>query len=706
MGQKKYPHIADNDVRYIVKKRYKEFGRLSAEFLNGIEGKCNSTDETGTIMHFLWNTNYNLMQILSDKFTFDEQIKRIRSEYYSEHQMTVSERLDNMCISNAVKRPIIRTLDIVREVVHAQGYAPERIFIEMARGTEEKKRTVSRKEQILALYKNIDDDTAELEKQLDEMGDMAENKLQSKALYLYYLQLGKCMYTDESINLSDLKSGIYNIDHIYPQCYVKDDSIHNNMVLVRSKENGDVKKDIYPVPPEIQNRMLPHWKILQKNGLINDEKFKRLTRTTPFTDDEKYGFINRQLVETRQSTKAVATLLNELYPDTKIVYVKAGLVSDFRHEYNLVKCRSVNDLHHAKDAYLNIVVGNVYERRFAKGIFRVDQKYSVKTEEIFGHDVTVSGETIWTKGKSLCTVKKMYEKNSVHLTRYAFCRKGKLFNQLPEKASKNGLVPRKQGLDPEKYGGYNNTTASFFVLVKYKYKKDLFEITIMPVELMLAEKFVSDEDFALEYTIQNLIRSKKEISDVSFPLGMRVLKINTVFSLDGLRVCLSGKSGEVISLTSNTSLILNNEQMNYIKKLESYSEKQKKNNIRLSEKYDGITKEKNVELYSILADKACNTILKKLPGNKSAKIKSGLSKFNEASLEEQIKCLLQIVALYKTGRSGGCNLKCIGGAEQSGVVTLNFNLSNWKKNFTDVRIIDQSASGLYETSSCNLLELL
>lgn len=187
---------------------------------------------------------------------------------------------------------------------------------------------------------------------------------------------------------------------------------------------------------------------------------------------------------------------------------------------------------------------------------------------------------------------------------------------------------------------------------------------------------------------------------------MRVLKINTVFSLDGLRVCLSGKSGNQISLKLHTSLILNNEQMTYVKKLESYREKQKEKNIRLSEKYDGITKEKNAELYSILADKACNTILKKLPGNKSVDIKNGFPKFNEASIEEQVKCLLQIVALYKTGRSRGCNLKCIGGAEQSGVVTLNLNLSNWRKNYTDIRIIDQSASGLYETSSCNLLELL
>lgn len=93
-------------------------------------------------------------------------------------------------------------------------------------------------------------------------------------------------------------------------------------------------------------------------------KYERLTRSTPFTEDELAGFIERQLVETRQSTKAVATLLKEMFPDSKIVYVKAGQVSKFRHDFDMLKCREINDLHHAKDAYLNVVVGNVHDVKF------------------------------------------------------------------------------------------------------------------------------------------------------------------------------------------------------------------------------------------------------------------------------------------------------------------------------------------------------
>ena len=69
--------------------------------------------------------------------------------------------------------------------------------------------------------------------------------------------------------------------------------------------------------------------------------------------------------------------------------MKAGLVSDFRNEVlECAKSRIVNDLHHAKDAYLNIVAGEVYHARLTAKFFKIDQdEYSVKTKVIFGNKV-------------------------------------------------------------------------------------------------------------------------------------------------------------------------------------------------------------------------------------------------------------------------------------------------------------------------------
>ena len=701
-----FPHLSSDDLKYVAGKRYKDFGRLSSKLLNGITG-CDKqeTSEQGTIIAYLWKTNRNLMQLLSDDFTFGKQIEEIRKDYYQEHPTSLNDRLDEMYVPNAVKRPIIRTLDIMREVVHAKGYPPQRIFVEMARSHEEKnKRTVPRKEQILNLYKNVKEDTAQLRKELEEMGESAESRLQDKDLYLYYLQLGRCLYSGEPITLGN---GQFNIDHIYPQQYVKDDSILNNLVLVKSTLNGE-KEAKYPIDPKIQAKMRPFWDRLLKYGLMTEEKYRRLTRTTGFSDQEKYGFINRQIVETRQSTKAVTTLLSELYPNTEIVYVKAGLVSEFRHTYDLTKCRCLNDLHHAKDAYLNIVVGNVYHCKFTKN-FWVDQQYSMKTDRIFAYDVASDNGKAWDAKESLPFVKKTYAKNCIHLTQYAFCRKGGLFDQMPLKAAaSDALTPRKKNLPVEKYGGYNKKTASFFILVQYPTKKDATEITILPVDLMIADKFVSDEAYAKEYCKETLNKIyNKNVTEVSFPLGMRILKINTVFEADGFQMCLSGKDGEKILFASNESMVLREEQIRYLKKLESYISKiQEGKNIELNAKYDGITCEANIKLYNILLEKMQNTILQKLPGLPIKTVQNGQSKFTNLSLSEQIKCIMQLVLLCKTGRSGRCDLTYIDGTKNAGSITRSAHLSNWKTYYSDVRVVDTSAAGLYVSKSRNLLELL
>ena len=111
------------------------------------------------------------------------------------------------------------------------------------------------------------------------------------------------------------------------------------------------------------------WKIWKDKKLISAEKYNRLVRTTGLTNEELTVFINRQIVETSQSTKAFTNLLKKILPqETEIVYSKASNVNRFRQKYEIIKVREMNDLHHAKDAYLNIVVGNAYHIKFTKDI--------------------------------------------------------------------------------------------------------------------------------------------------------------------------------------------------------------------------------------------------------------------------------------------------------------------------------------------------
>lgn len=254
-----FPQLTDGNVQYILKQKLKEFGRLSRKLLTGLYG---AEKDSYSIIEMLWNTNCNLMQLLSDKYTYAEQISEYGREYYSERPRKLTDRLSETYVSNAAKRPIFRAMDIVSDVVKATGEAPAKIFVEMARGgtpDQKGKRTESRQKQLLELYKKVKtEDAKALAGELEAMGADADNRLQDRKLYLYYLQLGRCAYTGRPIELSRLADGSYNLEHIYPQSLVKDDSLLNNLVLVESEANGQ-KSDVYPVDGEIRKKMGAFW---------------------------------------------------------------------------------------------------------------------------------------------------------------------------------------------------------------------------------------------------------------------------------------------------------------------------------------------------------------------------------------------------------------------------------------------------------------
>jgi len=713
--EREFPKINEEDRKYICNIKIKDFGRLSRKFLCELQGINKETGEPCTILGALWNTNCNLMEILAnDRFTFTEEIEELRKTYYSEHgDLKLEDRLDEMYISNAVKRPIYRALDIVSEITKAFG-KPTKIFIEMARGgskDKKRERTKSRKDQILELYDKFkNEDVVHLRKQLEEMGVSADNKLQGDKLFLYFMQMGKCMYTGKPIDIANLGSKLYDIDHIYPQSYVKDDSIINNKVLVLSEANG-LKGDKYPIEESVRNQMRAFWNLLKEKEFISEEKFKRLTRSTPFTEDEKLGFINRQLTETSQSTKAVATLLKEKFkeksPKTEIIYCKAGLTSEFRQEFDLLKSRLFNDLHHAVDAYLNIVTGNVYNMKFTKN-FNVNTQYSIKTKTLFTHPVICNGKIIWDGDKMLAKVKETASKNNAHFTKFAFFKKGGFFDQMPVPAAE-GLIPRKKDLPTEKYGGYNKAGSMFFIPVKYKIGKKQ-DVMIMSVELLHGKHFLADRDFAQQYSFSRLEQIlRKKVNEVSFPLGMRPLKVNTVLSLDGFKICITGSAGGGKCLSAQPIMQFSADKswQFYLKKLEMFDEKCSKNKTYIySEEFDKISVEKNIELYDLYRKKLKNSIYSKRINPPTTTLEEGREKFISLGIKEQAKTLLNIHQVF--GRmTGGCDLISIGGVGKA-AATVNFSatISNWNKNYKDVRIIDSSASGLWEKKSKNLLELL
>lgn len=724
--------LSENDVNKISAFKYSDFGRLSKKLLNGIEGESKNGDnigELGTVIRFMWETNNNLMQIIdSEQYNFREIIKKEKEDYYSGKNLSIYDKMDEMRLPPNVKKPVMRTLDILSDVIKTEKAYPEKIFVEMTRSDGTKnERKASRKDQLKQILEVVDKNSEyanDVKHISNEIESYDNQKLQSEKYYLYMAQLGRCMYCGKEIQINDLaKDNIYNIDHIWPQAYIKDDSLHNNKVLVCSHENGS-KTDVYPLPQEYRKKMNGFWDYLHKNKLINDIKYERLIRNIPFTDDEKQGFINRQIVETGWATKAVATLLKEKYPNTEIVYVKASNVSEFRHEYGeivyktngykfsedeknsfiknreLVKSRTANDVHHAHDAYLNIVVGNMYNEMFTKTYYlNYENRESwSKLVNLFSKErKTRDGKPIWIPSDHIANVDKTMATKNMRLVKYQYKKKGGLFDQNPCKKKQN-LVPRKRGLDADKYGGYNKPGVSYFVLVKYKNGKKN-ELTLLPITLLAANRFENDAAFADEY-----IRKEINANDYILPFGKQPIRINTVFSLDGLDVCLAGKTGDNVVLRSLTTPYYTNEHIKYIKKIENVANKRKTNKLYEPDSdHDGIFYEYNLRLFDYLAEKM---------NNKPFNLLSGLSfntdraKFERADIDKQLKCLENMVLCIKTNRAGTCDESAIGGSKNGCAIRLNSNLSSWKKKYTDVRMVYRSPAGLHEKKSENLLELL
>ncbi|MGD1822996.1 MAG: type II CRISPR RNA-guided endonuclease Cas9 [Pleomorphochaeta sp.] len=726
--------LSEKDIKYISAKckTYTGWGHLSKKFLTEMY-HINENGECKNIISLLRETSNNLMELLSAKFTISRSIEEELSNYNNNFENWSYENLvDPLLVSPSIKRSIWQTIQIVKEIRQVTKEDPKKIFIEMARGPEENqknKRTISRKEQIKLQYNDLTNNP-EANKILKELDSKSEADLRKDKLYLYFTQMGRCMYSNEIINLEDLlsKNSNYDIDHIYPQKYIKDDSL-NNRVLVLKSENGK-KSDKYPLSIGIQTKCSSHWYYLYQKKLITKEKYNRLTRKTNLDNDELQNFIARQIVETRQSTKAIGKLLEKLCSNSNIIYSKASSVSQFKRSYQIYKSRGVNDLHHAKDAYLNIVVGNAYYTKFTKDpsyILKNEIKDSYNISKLFFFDIKRNNTTAWERdinGKkrndyknqkenilnyekypetgTIVKVRKTLNKNNILFTRQTFQRSGKLSDLLiVKKGANNDVLPIKSSekamQQVEKYGGYNKITKAYFFLAEYTNKnkkiKRIFDVPIYKVS-----EIEKGGTTLLNYCTEEL---KLESPRIIIP---KIL-INTKIKYKEFIYEISGAMGKDLGLKSAIPLIVNNNNYSYYCYIEKYLEKMKaylrfhKNeDEHIIEQYNEnqiykfkISKSKNLSLYNELKDKLNNSIFKSRVNNDiKATIENNADLFINSPIYNQTLFLEQFITLFAC-KYGNVDFSLVKGKKKTGTSTMGRNLNS------DIEFIYQSVTGLFES---------
>lgn len=693
MVRQQYPEVfSEEQLKKLNRLHYSGWGNFCAKFLTGIEGVHEDTGQQFTILQALWETNCNLMQLLSKQYTFQNAIEECNALNAGEIKSVDYDSLvRDLYTSPANKRAIWQTIQITEEIKKVMKGAPDKIFIEMARGEEkEKKRTQSRKDRLMELYAACESDVREWTKELDRWN---ERDFNSMKLYLYYTQMGRCMYTGEPIDLDALMSGNskWDRDHIYPQSKIKDDSI-DNLVLVNKTENA--KKSNGLLSLEVQKKQREFWKELLEGGFISKKKYDRLTRNSDFSEEELAGFISRQLVETRQSSKAVAELLKRIYPDSQIVYVKASLASQFRkNNLHMLKSRRVNDYHHAKDAYLNIVVGDVYDAKFTSNPIawmKKNYKSNYSINRVFDYDVYRGTELVWKaidkdakKQGSIEIVRKTMLQNNILYTEYTYCGKGQLFNETIAKKGAGASIALKKGLDPEKYGGYTSPNTAYFAFVEFDGKKGQRVKQILEIPVYVANRIPQDKNILIEY-----FENVKGLKNVK--ILREKIKKNALISVDGFPMRIRGANDITLQFKGNIQLLLEYEEEEIIRKIEKFLEKDF--NSEAIENFDGFTDKECIHIYELLADKLILTIYRKRPANQGIKLKENQEVFKRLSLAYKAKLINEIITMLRCDIATTSDLKLINGSKNAGNMAISKNTIGKSK----LILINQSITGLFE----------
>ncbi len=758
--------LSDDQVKYFMGLKYADWGKLSKKLLNGLKTEL-VNQQTGealeyTIIDIMREEPLNLMEILEtndSEYTFREQISELNQEASPDRE----DLIENSYASPAMKKSVRQTFKIIDElkhILHIDHF--DTFFVECTRRKEDSKRTNSRKKQLQDMLNDINLRDIVGENDLAEtLENRSEADLKKKKLFLYYMQLGRSPYSGKKIDLNRLDQD-YDIDHIIPQAKLKDDSFLN-IVLVEKNLNN-LKQDTYPIPSNVLSDEGREWvkklndKCKKKDGSFQsmpDDKMRRILRSqnNPLTDDELVGFVNRQLTMTDQSVKAVCEILRETERESKIVYSKASNVSEFRGVFGLPKCREINDFHHANDAYLNIVVGNVYDKvftsRFTTKLFRehfddsrswkIDVKNFFKRDE-YAFNIIDAGRCVWKAKRyqdsdkqiedlnstgTIDIVRKTLSWNDPMVTQMLFTQSAKqgFFNKISIHSAKDGdaafpLKWPKPKSDKEtkeykrnihfvsdgwkeKYGGYSDLTAPYFMLVESDGKKGTKKYTLENIPSIYCPDKMSIKEK------NTFLEEKCGLKDKNPKIILHKLLIRTVIEFpheDGkVRVGISGKSDPAVEFVNLSEPAISKElDVTYLKSISKVlgvnaNAGDKIDTTYLQDKDSVIVnkvelnKDKNCKVYNeIIKTILTKTEYLKLPevGKKIQMVKETTAKFAALTFYDQLNTIIEILKL------SGCH-KLDANLEKIGLGK-NKHVRVNKELPRPFRIIQQSPTGFYE----------
>ena len=709
--------LTDEQIKVICKKRFTGWGRLSKKLLTGI--KIDTDTASVSIMDVLREGNPNegqrsrtmvFMEVLCDEdLGFQKKIDDYNKTYFAKQGEGLIS-VNDLPGSPAIRRSINQAIRIVDEIASIAGKSPSNVFIEVTREEDDPRkkgrRTKRRYENIKSALETFKEEDQEL---WSELLGKSPNDLDER-LSLYFMQRGKCMYSGQPIRLEELHTGKYEVDHIIPRSYIKDDSLENKVFVYR--EANQTKTNTMLIDPAIRLRMGDYWRMLHnaKPKLIGDKKFNNLMRNH-IDDKAMKSFVARQLVETSQAVKLVQTLLEVRYPDTRIVPVKANISHDLREAAGLVKCREANDFHHAHDAYLACRVGLFIQKRHPSvydnpiGLSRVMRDYARKQAGEFNKTHSMAhtkgfivnsfmssgfnketGEIFkddWDAEAEVEDIRRVLNYRQCFISRMPVEDTGAFWDQTiySPRSNKKLELPLKDGLDPNKYGSYSREQFAYFFIYEArdtKKRKTVLHFAQLPVRV--ASTIAEDPSKIDEYAGKLAIQEGLEFTRV---VRRRILK-KQLLELNGDRLIITGAK----EVRNATEFAFTLEETTLVAACSEISKKD-----LLPEFVPG-SEQLSFELDELFATLVSRGAKLNARLYVQLKLDKYSSNFNELALVDKAKAILQLVAITN-GAINMADFSQVNGLKSAGCMRLTYTkLLNDPAN--DMYLIDQSVTGMFE----------
>lgn len=302
----------------------------------------------------------NQMELLTEKKMFQSNLDKFK-DCVRIPKESITENIYNPVVCRSIRI----TVDIINALIKKYKQI-DQIVVEMPRDRnedEEKKR----------ITKADKDNAKELEgiikKVKEEYGititdeDFKGHKKLALKLKLWNEQEGKCLYSNEPIEISDLLHNpeLFEIDHIIPISISFDDSRSNKVLTFRTenKDKGNMTPLMY------LQRVTRDWDfdefmscVLELKGKkrIPKAKADKLLESRDITKVEVLkGFIARNINDTRYASRVVLNTLQNYFKakeaGTKVKVIRGSFTHQMRDALHLKKDRE-SYAHHAVDAML------------------------------------------------------------------------------------------------------------------------------------------------------------------------------------------------------------------------------------------------------------------------------------------------------------------------------------------------------------------